>query len=104
MTWPQYAVSCWIGHSIEVSGRHYVNDVPDALFDEAAGLDGAGAAQNAAQNPHEKSRNDVKRDEVASVVPIAKSRHFETLQESSTHFTNAQKWSRGESSFWTLRL
>ena len=38
MTHPQYAVSKWIGHSITVSGRHYVSDVPDELFDRAAGL------------------------------------------------------------------
>ena len=39
MQFPQYAVSKWIGHSIEVSGRHYANAVPDELFDRAAGVD-----------------------------------------------------------------
>ncbi len=43
MRFPQYAVSQWIGHSIQVSGKHYVNGVPDELFDQAA--------QNAAQHP-----------------------------------------------------
>lgn len=38
MTFPQYAVSKWIGHSITVSGRHYANDVPDELFRQAAGM------------------------------------------------------------------
>lgn len=47
MTHPQYAVSKWIGHSITVSGRHYANDVPDELFDRAAGL--ARGAQRQAQ-------------------------------------------------------
>jgi integrase len=37
MTFPQYAVSKWIGHSITVSGRHYVNDVPEELFNRVSG-------------------------------------------------------------------
>ena len=41
MTFPQYAVSNWIGHSLTVRGKHYTNSVPDELFDRAA--------QNAAQ-------------------------------------------------------
>jgi integrase len=36
MTFPQYAVSKWIGHSIAVSGKHYAHHVPDELFDKAA--------------------------------------------------------------------
>lgn len=36
MTFPQYAVSKWIGHSITISGKHYANSVPDELFDRAA--------------------------------------------------------------------
>jgi len=48
MTFPQYAVSKWIGHSITVSGKHYANAVPDELFDKAA--------QKAAQYPPAKSR------------------------------------------------
>ncbi|MBX3354857.1 MAG: phage integrase SAM-like domain-containing protein [Phycisphaeraceae bacterium] len=36
MSFPQFAVSKWIGHSIEVSGRHYANAVPDELYDKAA--------------------------------------------------------------------
>jgi hypothetical protein len=36
MTFPQYAVSKWIGHSITVSGKHYANAVPDELFARAA--------------------------------------------------------------------
>ncbi len=41
MTLPQFAVSRWIGHSIEISGKHYTNAVPDELFDQAAGQTGA---------------------------------------------------------------
>jgi hypothetical protein len=46
MEFPQYAVSKWIGHSITVSGRHYVHGVPDELF--------AKAAQKAAQSTADK--------------------------------------------------
>lgn len=38
MTFPQYAVSKWIGHSITISGKHYANAVPDELFDRAANV------------------------------------------------------------------
>lgn len=37
MSFPQFAVSKWIGHSIIVSGKHYANAVPDELFDRAVG-------------------------------------------------------------------
>ena len=72
MTFPQYAVSLWIGHSITVSGKHYANAVPDEIFDAASGTggaeSGARAAQNAAQqasaqgraDPQEGGRNDAK--------------------------------------------
>lgn len=36
MTFPQFAVSRWIGHSITISGKHYANAVPDELFERAA--------------------------------------------------------------------
>ena len=64
MTFPQYAVSQWIGHSITVSGRHYTNGVPDELFDRAANLDGepgegaSGALQKAVQQPAADDGND----------------------------------------------
>lgn len=38
MTFPQYAVSRWVGHSITISGKHYANAVPDELFDRAANV------------------------------------------------------------------
>ena len=41
MTLPQFAVSHWMGHSIEVSGKHYTNAVHEELFDKAAGQTGA---------------------------------------------------------------
>ncbi|HMN96932.1 MAG TPA: tyrosine-type recombinase/integrase [Phycisphaerales bacterium] len=49
MTFPQYAVSKWIGHSITVSGKHYANAVPDELFDRAAGARGKRIASVSAQ-------------------------------------------------------
>ena len=48
-SYPQFAVSRWIGHSITVSGKHYANSVPDELFDRAASEGLAEAAQKAAQ-------------------------------------------------------
>jgi len=36
MLYPQFAVSKWMGHGIAVSGKHYVNSVPDELFAKAA--------------------------------------------------------------------
>lgn len=46
MTFPQFAVSKWIGHSIQVSGKHYPNHVPDEHFDRAPTY-----APQAAHNP-----------------------------------------------------
>ena len=44
---PQYAVSKWIGHSIQVSGKHYANSVPTEVYGLITG--DIGVAQNAAQ-------------------------------------------------------
>jgi hypothetical protein len=57
---PQFAVSKWIGHSITVSGRHYASMIPDDLFAKAADLDGAEAAQKAAQSVTESTCEDLK--------------------------------------------
>jgi len=57
MTFPQFAVSKWIGHSITVSGRHYANAVPDELFDRAATWVADGAQRNAQRKAHETPRN-----------------------------------------------
>ena len=56
MHFPQFAVSKWIGHSITVSGKHYANDVPDELFDRAAGAEEREAVQNAVQHPSASTR------------------------------------------------
>lgn len=57
MHFPQYAVSKWIGHSIVVSGRHYVNAVPDELYDRAARNEPNSAQQNARLKVAETTRN-----------------------------------------------
>jgi integrase len=45
-SFPQGAVSEWIGHSIIISARHYLS-VPDSVYDKAAGL--LGTPENALQ-------------------------------------------------------
>ncbi len=60
MTFPQYAVSKWIGHSITISGRHYASDVPDELFAKAANFgrnEGGSAQRHAHQKLHDEARN-----------------------------------------------
>src|SRR5690606_34452714 len=96
----QYAVSKWIGHSITVSGRHYANDVPDELFERAAGIDGDcanSAQQNAQQKAHETSRNAMKREPAAERVNGRSSRDFQSLRESAKNSRSREKWSRGDS-------
>lgn len=60
MTFPQYAVSKWIGHSITVSGRHYANAVPDELFERAAKLSASCAQRQAQEKASESARNERK--------------------------------------------
>ena len=57
-TFPQFAVSKWIGHSITVSGKHYANMVPDELFERMAG--DRCVAQKAAQQTSETTCNEEK--------------------------------------------
>ncbi len=47
-TFPAYAVDGWLGHSGQVSEKHYLM-VPDDLWDRAAGLDEQGAEKSAAE-------------------------------------------------------
>ena len=101
MTFPQYAVSKWIGHSITVSGRHYANDVPDELFAKAADIGAeaaAGSAQrNAQQKMHDEGRNDQKRKRTAEQAGSPTSSHAKDFQAISTSPCQRKKWSRGES-------
>ena len=58
MTLPQFAVSRWIGHSIEISGKHYANAVPDELFDRATSASRAAyALQNRPEPKNKKPRS-----------------------------------------------
>jgi len=44
--YPQYVVSTWIGHDIKVSSRYYLQ-VPEQLYDEAAGITSETATKTA---------------------------------------------------------
>ena len=89
MTFPQYAVSKWIGHSITVSGRHYANAVPDELFDKAA--------QNTAQKLHETSRKSPQHEQHASAQNASNPADCGALRRSTSRSEQLDKWSRGES-------
>jgi len=45
--YPQYVVSAWIGHGIEVSARHYLQ-VPQELYDRVAATNQAQTATKTA--------------------------------------------------------
>ncbi len=92
--YPQYAVSRWIGHSITVSGRHYVNAIPDELFDRAAGRE---ATQIPTQQAAESTRNDSHRPENDSEADSPKSSTDKDLRTGATRCDKSSKWSRGES-------
>ena len=96
MTFPQYAVSRWIGHSITVSGRYYANAVHEELLDRAAGMD-ASAQSNAQRKLHEKPRNGRKLETEQAAHDGANSPVVESLRDTSAHCGSAGKWSRGES-------
>ena len=89
MTFPQYAVSKWIGHSITVSGWHYANAVPDELFDKAA--------QNTAQKLHETVRKSPQRVKQRQAQNASNPANCEDLRLSSSNCEQLGKWSRGES-------
>ncbi len=57
-TFPQYAVSKWIGHSITISGRHYANAVPDELFERAADSPATSAQRQAQRKAAELGSNE----------------------------------------------
>ena len=98
MTFPQYAVSKWIGHSITVSGRHYANDVPDELFAKASAWTSESDAQrHAQQKAHEDARNARKSKRAAEEVGSPSSGAFKDFHESSASPGRQSEWSRGES-------
>ena len=100
MTFPQYAVSKWIGHSITISGRHYANDVPDELFDKAAnfgGYDASSAQRHAQQKLHETARIDQKEKKAAGETDGLSSGDCKSLRDNSISPCKTIRWSRGES-------
>ena len=104
MTFPQYAVSKWIGHSITVSGRHYANDVPDELFRRAAGVpavdpnsDPNSAQRNAQRNRALLGGNERKRKTTAAQGDDRNSLGFKDFPEFSVSPCSTGIWRRGES-------
>ena len=101
----QFACSCWLGHSISVSGKHYANRVPDELYAKVAGLDGGGAtssaqrqAQRAAQqNLHEPSRTEPKGEGGEFAGSAVTSGECDTLRDPSTQCELSAKGERGDS-------
>ena len=96
MTFPQYAVSKWIGHSITVSGRHYANDVPDELFQLAAAT-AESAQRNAQQKAHETDGNGQKTKTTTGEADGRNSLGFKSFPESSVSACPENSWRRGES-------
>ena len=90
-------MSKWIGHSITVSGRHYANDVPDVLFDQAAATASGQAQRNAQRKGHEKGRNARKHKNAISVTVDDNSLDFQDLRKSSETRKSLENWRRGES-------
>ena len=88
MTFPQYAVSLWIGHSITVSGKHYNNFVPDELFDKAAGGEMAKAAHNRAQHGAESGCTGPNATLQKIPVEAGNSPVCDAMQPSTTIFPN----------------
>ena len=100
MTFPQYAVSKWIGHSITVSGRHYANHVPDELFAKAtiAGDDDHNSAQrHAQQNMQESTRKVENQKKAAGSADDLSSGDDKDLRDISISPCQIRRWSRGES-------
>jgi len=96
MTFPQYAVSKWIGHSITVSGRHYANAVPDELFDRAANV-AVSAQRNAQLKAPERAGNGKKEQVTEESAESRKSGKQRELRDISEDPEDPEKWSRGES-------
>jgi len=96
MTFPQYAVSKWIGHSITVSGRHYANAVPDELLDKASGVAGC-AQRNAQRKAHETGGNGQSEGNAADAEESRNSRGCRELRDISASPCGTNEWSRGES-------
>ena len=100
LTFPQFAVSLWIGHSITVSGRHYANAVPDELFEKAA-VSAAPktkhALQNALQHAAAPACTAMNSQSLAVVEKPETREEFASVQECATPCNMQEEWSRGDS-------
>ena len=69
MSFPQFAVSKWIGHSITVSGKHYANNVPDELFERVSNPPSPGTPTNETKSEkatQKEAQNGAKQPEMVS--------------------------------------
>ncbi len=97
MTFPQFAVSRWIGHSITISGKHYANAVPDELFERAAKTPAACAQRQAQWKASDGAGNEKKQRNGAEGTEAQNSANFRDLRRISASPGVSEEWSRGES-------
>lgn len=99
MTFPQFAVSRWIGHSITISGKHYANAVPDELFERAAKATACAQrqAQRKASDGAGKERKQANGAEGAEARNSAANlQGWRDLRLVSASPGVSEEWSRGE--------
>lgn len=96
MTFPQYAISKWVGHSITVLGEHYANDVPDELFDRAAEALKSEAVQNPAQQSAASPRTASPGPDPVASQRMHKSPACEDLQVGATSCEEVEEWTRSQ--------
>lgn len=101
MTFPQFAVSRWIGHSITISGKHYANAVPDELFERAAKTPATYAQRQAQRKASDGAGNEQKlgndADRAEARNSAANSQSGRDLRLVSASPGVSEEWSRGES-------
>lgn len=107
-SFPQFAVSRWLGHSMLVSERHYANLIPDELFDRASGLDGPEGAASAASEAvpvlrqaqrrrSAEARTVAKLGELPNFAADRNSLYFGDLRGSAPEILTQNKGDRGDS-------
>ena len=83
---PLHVVTAWIGNSELVAAKHYLQ-LTDEHFIRATGEE---AAQNAAQNLHEMTRNDSKQPPNEGCDSEANASHSGNLRPASTYCENGK--------------
>lgn len=68
MTFPQHAVSSWLGHGIGVSAKHYLQ-IPAELYERAAAMNGSSALHQALQQRPELSRTEPQTHKTLKIAP-----------------------------------